>query len=48
MKKDLLLQNNRKYFKKLPQRQFHQPVQQQQEPQQNNMWDDLLNPKRKY
>tara|TARA_R110000772_G_scaffold103790_1_gene205021 strand:- start:251 stop:1003 length:753 start_codon:yes stop_codon:yes gene_type:complete len=47
-KNDLILQNNRKYFKKLPQRQFHQPVQQQQAPQENNMWDDLLNPKRKY
>tara|TARA_R110000765_G_scaffold423513_1_gene532519 strand:+ start:249 stop:1025 length:777 start_codon:yes stop_codon:yes gene_type:complete len=47
-KNDLLLQNNRKYFKKLPPRQFHQPVQQQQAPQENNMWDDLLNPKRKY
>ena len=48
-KNDLLLQNNRKYFKKLPSRQFHQPVQQhQQAPQENNMWDDLLNPKRKY
>ena len=45
-KNDLLLQNNRKYFKKLPSRQFHQPV--QQAPQENNMWDDLLNPKRKY
>ena len=48
-KNDLLLQNNRKYFKKLPSRQFHQPVQHhQQAPQENNMWDDLLNPKRKY
>ena len=47
-KNDLLLQNNRKYFKKLPQRQFHQPVQQQQAPQENNMWDDLLNPKKRY
>ena len=46
-KNDLLLQNNRKYFKKLPSRQFHQPVQ-QQAPQENNMWDDLLNPKKKY
>ena len=47
-KNDLLLQNNRKYFKKLPPRQFHQPVQQQQAPQENNMWDDLLNPKKRY
>ena len=48
-KNDLLLQNNRKYFKKLPSRQFHQPVQHyQQTPQENNMWDDLLNPKKKY
>ena len=48
-KNDLLLQNNRKYFKKLPSRQFHQPVQHhQQAPQENNMWDDLLNPKKKY
>jgi hypothetical protein len=46
-KNDLLLQNNRKYFKKLPPRQFHQPVQ-QQTPQENNMWDDLLNPKKRY
>ena len=47
-KNDLLVQNNRKYFKKLPPRQFHQPVQQQQAPQENNMWDDLLNPKKRY
>tara|TARA_R110000744_G_scaffold275748_3_gene388567 strand:+ start:765 stop:1562 length:798 start_codon:yes stop_codon:yes gene_type:complete len=46
-KNDLLVQNNRKYFKKLPQRQFHQPIQ-QQTPQENNMWDDLLNPKKRY
>jgi hypothetical protein len=46
-KNDLLVQNNRKYFKKLPPRQFHQPVQ-QQTPQENNMWDDLLNPKKRY
>ena len=46
-KNDLLVQNNRKYFKKLPQRQFHQPIQ-QQAPQENNMWDDLLNPKKRY
>lgn len=46
-KNDLLVQNNRKYFKKLPPRQFHQPIQ-QQAPQENNMWDDLLNPKKRY
>lgn len=46
-KNDLLVQNNRKYFKKLPPRQFHHPIQ-QQTPQENNMWDDLLNPKKRY
>ena len=46
-KNDLLMQNNRKYFSKLPPRQFHQPVQAPVK-QENNMWDDLLNPKRKY
>ena len=46
-KNDLLLQNNRKYFSKLPPRQFQQPVQAPVK-QENNMWDDLLNPKRKY
>ena len=45
-KNDLLLQNNRKYFKKLPSRQFHQAP--QSAPQETNMWDDLLNPKKRY
>ena len=44
-KNESLLQNTRKYFSKLPPRQFQAPAPVQ--PRQNDIWDDLLNPKRK-
>lgn len=44
-KNETLLQNTRKYFSRLPPRQYQAPAPVQ--PRQNDIWDDLLNPKRK-
>ena len=46
-KQELLMNKTKQYFSKLPPRQYptaQAPVQQQQ----GNMWDYLLNPRRKY
>ena len=44
-KNETLLQNTRKYFSRLPPRQFQAPPPAQ--PKQTDIWDDLLNPRRK-
>ncbi len=44
-KNETLLQNTRKYFSRLPPRQYQAPAPVQ--PRQNDIWDDLLNPRRK-
>jgi len=44
-KNETLVHNTRKYFSKLPPRQFQAPAPTQ--PRQTDIWDDLLNPRRK-
>ena len=44
-KNETLMNNTRKYFSRLPPRQFQAPAPVQ--PRQNDIWDDLLNPRRK-
>lgn len=44
-KNETLMNNTRKYFSRLPPRQFQAPPPAQ--PRQNDIWDDLLNPRRK-
>tara|TARA_R110001592_G_scaffold108746_3_gene303850 strand:+ start:170 stop:946 length:777 start_codon:yes stop_codon:yes gene_type:complete len=44
-KNETLMNNTRKYFSRLPPRQFQAPVPTQ--PKQTDIWDDLLNPRRK-
>lgn len=44
-KNETLMNNTRKYFSRLPPRQFQAPPPAQ--PRQSDMWDDLLNPRRK-
>lgn len=44
-KNETLLHNTKRYFSKLPPRQFQAPAPAQ--PRQTDIWDDLLNPRRK-
>tara|TARA_R110000823_G_scaffold4604_1_gene18119 strand:+ start:106 stop:864 length:759 start_codon:yes stop_codon:yes gene_type:complete len=44
-KNETLMNNTKKYFSRLPPRQFQAPPPAQ--PRQNDIWDDLLNPRRK-
>ena len=44
-KNETLMNNTKKYFSRLPPRQFQAPAPVQ--PRQNDIWDDLLNPRRK-
>ena len=44
-KNETLMHNTKKYFSRLPPRQFQAPAPAQ--PRQNDIWDDLLNPRRK-
>ena len=44
-KNETLMHNTKKYFSRLPPRQFQAPP--PAEPRQNDIWDDLLNPRRK-
>ena len=44
-KNETLMHNTKKYFSRLPPRQFQAPPPAQ--PRQNDIWDDLLNPRRK-
>jgi len=44
-KNDALMQNTKRYFNRLPPRQFQAPAPAQ--PRQSDIWDDLLNPRRK-
>ena len=44
-KNETLMHNTKKYFSRLPPRQFQAP--QSAQPRQTDIWDDLLNPRRK-
>lgn len=44
-KNDALMHNTKRYFNRLPPRQFQAPAPAQ--PRQTDIWDDLLNPRRK-